>query len=69
MYIENWKSLPKDEVYLCFSLPLYKFLEKNEVYPIAKEIHKTTKKVFTVFIKGDKLQELLKQWTENRPKK
>ena len=44
-------------------------LEKNQVYPVAKEIHKTTNKVFTVFIKNDKLQELLKQWTENRPNK
>ena len=47
MYIKNWKEeLSKDEVYLCFSFPLFKFLESNQVYPIAKEIHKTTNKVF-----------------------
>lgn len=69
MYIENWKDLPKSEVYLCFSLPLFRFLEKNEIYPIAKEVHRTTGKVFTVFIKGDKLQELLEEWTRNRPVK
>lgn len=70
MYIKNWKEeLSKDEVYLCFSFPLFKFLENNKVYPIAKEVHKITGKVFTVFIKNDRLQELLKQWTENRPNK
>lgn len=70
MYIKNWKEeLSKDEVYLCFSFPLFKFLENNQVYPIAKEVHKVTNKVFTVFIKNDRLQELLKQWTENRPNK
>ena len=69
MYIKNWKEeLSKDEVYLCFSFPLFKFLEENQVFPIVKEVHKTTKKVFTVFIKNGRLQELLKQWTENRPK-
>ena len=52
MFIKNWKEeLSKDEVYLCFSFPLFKFLESNQVYPIAKEIHRTTNKVFTVFIK------------------
>ena len=61
MFIKNWKEeLSKDEVYLCFSFPLFKFLESNQVYPIAKEIHRTTNKVFTVFIKNEKLQELLK---------
>ena len=70
MFIKNWKEeLSKDEVYLCFSFPLFKFLENNQVYPIAKEIHRTTNKVFTVFIKNEKLQELLKQWTDNRPEK
>lgn len=69
MYIKNWKEeLSKEEVYLCFSFPLFKFLEKNQVFPIAKEVHKVTQKTFTVFIKNEKLQDLLKQWTDNRPK-
>jgi hypothetical protein len=46
---------------------LFKFLERHQVYPVAKDIHKTTNKVFTVFIKNERLQELLKQWTDNRP--
>ena len=70
MYIKNWKDeLSKDEVYLCFSFPLFKFLEKNQVYPIAKETHNVTGKIFTVFIKNESLQILLKEWTNNRPSK
>lgn len=69
MFIENWKELPKQDVYLCFSLPLFRFLEVNEVYPIAKEVHRVTGKTFSVFIKGDKLQGLLEEWTKNRPTK
>ena len=70
MYIKNWKEeLSKDEVYLCFSFPLFKFLEKNQVYPIAKETHNVTGKIFTVFIKNEGLQILLKEWTDNRPSK
>ena len=69
MFIENWKELPKQDVYLCFSLPLFRFREVNEVYPLAKEVHRVTGKTFSVFIKGDKLQGLLEEWTKNRPTK
>lgn len=69
MEIVNWKSLDKNDIYCCFSLPLYKFIVANGLEPIAKETHKKTNRTFSVFMKGEKLQALLTEWTANRPTK
>ena len=57
MEIVDWRNLNKEDIYCCFSFPLFKFIEE----------HPKTKKIFSVFMKGDKLQALLTEWTENRP--
>ena len=69
MEIVNWKELKKEDVYCCFSYPLYKFIVAHGLEPVAKETHKKTGRIFSVFIKGEKLQELLSEWTANRPVK
>lgn len=69
MDIVNWKTLDKADVYCCFSLPLYKFIVAHGLEPIANEVHKKTGRPFSVFMKGDKLQALLTEWTANRPVK
>lgn len=67
MEIVNWKELNREDIYCCFSFPLYKFIVANGLQPIAKETHKKTNRIFSVFMKGDRLQELLTEWTANRP--
>lgn len=67
MEILNWKSLDKGDIYCCFSFPLHEFIVSHGLEPIAQETHKKTGKQFSVFIKGEKLQALLTEWTANKP--
>ena len=67
MEIVDWRNLNKEDIYCCFSFPLFKFIVAHGLEPIAKEEHPKTKKIFSVIMKGDKLQALLTEWTENRP--
>ena len=69
MEVVNWKEMKKEDIYCCFSFPLYKFIVAHGLEPIAKETHKKTGRVFSVFMKGEKLQSLLTEWTANRPEK
>lgn len=67
MEIVDWRSLNKEDIYCCFSFPLFKFIVAHGLEPIAKDTHPKTQRVFSVFMKGDKLQALLTEWTANRP--
>ena len=67
MEILNWHSLDKGDIYCCFSFPLHNFIVAHGLEPIAQEVHKKTGKQFSVFIKGEKLQALLTEWTANKP--
>lgn len=69
MEVVNWKNMKKDDIYCCFSFPLYKFIVAHGLEAIAKETHKKTGRTFSVFMKGEKLQALLTEWTANRPVK
>ena len=49
MEIVDWRSLNKEDIYCCFSFPLFKFIVAHGLEPIAKEEHPKTKKIFSVF--------------------
>jgi hypothetical protein len=54
------------ELYCCYSLNLRKFLEKNDVrYKIAA-LNPNSKSLFWVYIKDEKLDKLLSDWSDNK---
>lgn len=67
MEIVNWKDMNSDDIYCCFSFPLFKYITSHGIDPITIDTHKKTNRTFSVFIKGDRLQVLLSEWTANRP--
>jgi len=51
------------ELYCCYSLPLRNFLNKNGMrYKIAA-LNPNSKKLFWVYVKNNKLDKLLRIWT------
>lgn len=53
-------------LYVCYSLPQMLFLKDNHLRYEVEGVHKTTGKEFWVFIRTEKLNELLKQWSLGR---
>ena len=57
------------DIYRCYSVNLMQFLSQNDVryILIAKDIK--SDRQFWAYVKTDKFNSLLKQWTANNPKK
>ena len=57
------------ELYCCYSINLRNFLYENNLkYKIAA-LNPNNKKLFWVYIKDEKLDELLSKWSENKKTK
>lgn len=53
-------------LYICYSLPQMMFLQNNGIHYDVEGKHKVTNKNFWVFIRTDKLNNLLKEWSLNK---
>lgn len=53
-------------LYICYSLPLMMFLQENGIKYEVEGKHKVTDKSFWVFMRTDKLNNLLKIWSLNK---
>jgi hypothetical protein len=54
------------ELYCCYSLNLRKFLEKNELRYKLAALNPNSKSLFWVYIKDEKLDRLLNEWSANK---
>jgi len=59
------KETKEKELFVCYSVPLMKFLLKNNVRFHLVGLHPETKNKFWVFIRNDELNSYLKIW--NKP--
>ena len=56
-------------LYCCYSLPLRDFLKSNEIEYKLAALNPNSKKLFWVYAKTDKLDELLDKWSINKKNK
>lgn len=54
------------KLYCCYSLPLRNYLRKNGVKYHLAALNPNSKKLFWVYIKTEKLDELLNRWSANK---
>ena len=54
------------ELYCCYSLPLRKFLYENGVRYKLAALNPNSKKLFWIYIKNKKLDNLLNIWSANK---
>ena len=54
------------ELYCCYSLPLREYLYKNGLRYKLAALNPNSKKMFWVYIKDEKLDVLLNEWTANK---
>jgi hypothetical protein len=54
------------ELYCCYSLNLRKFLEKNELIYKLAALNPNSKSLFWVYVKDEKLDRLLNEWSANK---
>ena len=54
------------ELYCCYSLPLRNFLYENGLRYKLAVLNKKKKKLFWVYVKTKKLDELLDRWSANK---
>lgn len=54
------------ELYCCYSLPLRKYLYKNGMKYILAALNPNNKRLFWVYVKNDKLDNLLGKWSANK---
>ena len=54
------------ELYCCYSLPLRNFLYENGLRYKLAALNPNSKKLFWVYIKNEKLDELLDRWSANK---
>lgn len=70
MLINNFETaIDKDDLFYCGSLNLKKFFEQNGLVYISSYTKKSTNKNIYIYVKSDKLKELLVAWTENGRKR
>ena len=61
--------MKKPKLFVCYSVPLMKFLTSNDIrYEVVGLIPKT-KNTFWAFMKDEKLSEYLIKWKANNPNK
>lgn len=51
------------ELYCCYSLPLRNYLCKNGLRYKLTALNPNSKKLFWVYVKGEKLDDLLNEWS------
>lgn len=56
----------KVELYCCYSLNLREFLSKNNVRYKLAALNPNSKSLFWIYIKDDKLDKLLSEWSANK---
>ena len=56
-------------LYCCYSLPLRDFLKSNAIEYKLAALNPNSKKLFWVYVKTDKLDELLDKWSINKKNK
>ena len=54
------------ELYCCYSLNLREFLYKNDVRYKLAALNPNSKSLFWVYIKDEKLDKLLSEWSANK---
>lgn len=54
------------ELYYCYSLPLRNFLYENGLRYKLAALNPNSKKLFWVYIKNEKLNALLNEWSANK---
>lgn len=54
------------KLYCCYSLPLRNYLRKNGIKYNLAALNPNSKKLFWVYIKSEKLDELLNRWSTNK---
>lgn len=54
------------ELYCCYSLPLRNFLYENGLRYKLAALNPNNRKLFWVYIKNEKLNELLDRWSANK---
>ena len=54
------------KLYCCYSLPLRNYLMKNGMKYNLAALNPNSKKLFWVYIKSEKLDELLNRWSTNK---
>lgn len=54
------------DIYCCYSLPLRDYLKLHGVGYEVAALNPNSKKLFWIFIKTKKLDELLKKWSANK---
>ena len=56
----------KSILYYCYSLPLRKYLYENGVEYEAAALNPNSKNLFWIYVKNEKLDELLSKWSQNK---
>ena len=54
------------ELYCCYSLPLRNFFYENGIRYNLAALNPNSKKLFWVYVKDEKLNELLDKWSANK---
>lgn len=63
----NNKIIDKDiQLYCCYSLNLRKFLYNNGLEYKLAALNPNSKSLFWIYVKNEKLNKLLNEWSENK---
>lgn len=57
------------KVFVCYSVPLMKFLTSNGIRYDVVGLNPDSKKTFWGFVKDERLNDYLVKWKENNPRK
>lgn len=66
MEINNVKKNNNIELYCCYSLNLRNFLYENGLRYKLAALNPNSKSLFWVYVKDDKLDKLLNEWSANK---
>lgn len=62
MHEQNSINHRKKKFFYCYSLNLLRYLKENDMKPIDRDIHPTSKKTMWIFLINNRLDYLLQQW-------
>ncbi|MFD2046457.1 hypothetical protein ACFSTA_19115 [Ornithinibacillus salinisoli] len=58
--------ITKKDIFFCYNANVAKFIKAQGIYSITTAIEPTTKKMFTLFPKGDNLQQALDLYKKSK---
>jgi len=61
--------MDKSKLFVCYSVPLMKFLTGSGIRYEVVGLNPDTKNTFWAFMKNDKLSDYLIKWSDNNPNK